>query len=389
MKRRSFLVAGCAGTFAAALPGRFTLARETAFSASAYRRAIVIDALVHPGETDPYAPLSTQTLEYLRTSGLTAVNVTIGGIGTYAVDFDKTVRNIAYWNNQIAAHPDRLLLVRTPADITEAKRSGRVGLIYGFQDGTPLGEDTTRVEVFDQLGVRIVQLTYNRRNLIGDGCLESANAGLSKLGFEIIEQLNARNMLVDLSHGGERTTRDAIVASKAPVTISHTGCAALAALPRNKTDAELRMLAERGGVAGIYSVPYFLTTEGQPTAQDVVRHIEHAVDVCGEDHVGIGTDGQVAPVRMDDADREKYARRMAERRSRGLAAPGERPDVSPYLPDLNSADRFARIADLLASRGYSEARIEKILGGNFARLFGEVWTQRSVISKTVKVREGA
>lgn len=374
MQRRSFLLSMGATAGAAALSGRPVFAGQ-GFGAAAYRRTLVIDALAHPGEPEhnPGAPLSAQTLESVRLSGLTAVNVTVGGIGSYAKDFDTSVRNLAYWDEQIAAHPDRLLLVRDAADIAEAKRSGRLGLIYGFQDGTPLGDDSARVDLFAQLGVRVFQLTYNRRNLLGDGCLEPAASGLSSLGREVIERLNQRKLLVDLSHGSEPTTRDAITASKSPVAITHTGCAALAPLPRNKTDAELKLLADKGGVVGIYLISYFLRTEGQPVAADLIAHIEHAVDVCGEDHVGIGTDGIVAPIKFDDAYRERSARVILRRRELGIAAPGERPDAYGFLPDLNTADRFARIADLLAERGHRGARIEKILGGNFARLFKEVW----------------
>jgi len=132
------------------------------------------------------------------------------------------------------------------------------------------------------------------------------------------------------------------------------------------------LLADKGGVVGIYLMP-FLRSAGQPTAEDLVRHIEHAVNVCGEDHVGIGTDGNISPVNFNEAFRKKFAAEVAERRAAGISAPGERPDVYTFLPDLNSADRFARIATLLAQRGYSDRRITKILGGNFARLFAAVW----------------
>jgi len=300
----------------------------------------------------------------------------VSGVGSYEKDFDTTIRNIAHWNAQIAAHPDLLLQVRGSADIAAAKSSGRLGVIYGFQDATPLGEDLARVTTFGELGVRVFQLTYNRRNLVGDGCLEPGNAGLSTFGRALVERLNECNLLIDLSHGGERTTRDAIAASKLPLAISHTGCAALAPLPRNKSDAELKALAEKGGVAGIYLMP-FLRSEGQPTAEDLLRHIEHAINVCGEEHVGIGTDGGISPIKFDAEYRKKFAAEVAERRARGVSAPGERPDVYTFLPDLNSVDRYARIGALLAKRGHSDERIAKVLGGNFARLFDTVWTGRA------------
>ena len=308
----------------------------------------------------------------IRASGLSAVNLTVSGVGSYARNADETIRNIAYWNAQIAAHPDRLLLVRRAGQLAEAKASGRLGLIYGFQDATPIGEDLDQVERFDQFGVRVFQLTYNRRNLVGDGCLEPGNAGLSRFGHALVEKLNDRQLLIDLSHAGERTTREAIARSKGPVAISHTGCAALADLPRNKTDTELRELAAKGGVAGIYLMP-FLRAKGQPTADDLIAHIEHAVKVCGEDHVGIGSDGTISPIDFTDEFRRKHAEDVANRRARGISAPGEEPDVYTFLPDLNSADRLDVLAGLLARRGHGDARIGKILGGNFARLFGAAW----------------
>jgi membrane dipeptidase len=339
-----------------------------------YAGATVIDALGGPGEynAEPYAPLSAAALEDVRASGLSAVNVTVSGVGSYAKDADQTLRNIAYWNAQIAAHPERLTQVRTAGDIVNAKETGRLGLIYGFQDATPIGEDLDRVALYDDLGVRIFQLTYNRRNLIGDGCLESANAGLSTLGKQLIERLNDRHLLIDLSHGGERTTREAISRSKKPVAITHTGCASLADLPRNKTDTELRELAEKGGVAGIYLMP-FLRVKGQPTADDLIAHIEHAIKVCGEEHVGIGSDGTISPIDFNDEFRRKHAEDVADRKARGISAPGEAADVFTFLPDLNSADRLDRLASLLAKRGHSETRISRILGGNFARLFADAW----------------
>ena len=339
-----------------------------------YADAMVIDALGGPGEynAEPFTPLSPKALDDVRASGLTAVNVTVSGVGSYADDAQETIRNIAYWNAQIAAHADRLMQVRNAADLALAKQSGRLGLIYGFQDATPLGEDLDRVALYDDLGVRVFQLTYNRRNLIGDGCLEPGNAGLSALGRTLIERLNERHLLVDLSHAGERTTREAIARSATPIAITHTGCAALAALPRNKTDVELRELAEKGGVVGIYLMP-FLRMQGQPTADDLIAHLEHAIKVCGEDHVGIGSDGTISPIDFNAAFRRKHAADVAERRSRGISAPGEAADVFTFLPDLNSADRLAMLSVLLSRRGHSDARIGKIIGGNFARLFHATW----------------
>jgi len=370
--RRHFLVA--LGAFAAAPLASQFVPRATAAAPAGwrgFRDAVVIDALSAPGTFGgDEVPLGAAALDALRTSGLTAVNVTVSGVGSYQHNYEDTIRNIAYWNEQLAARPQHLLGVRSGADIDTAKRSGRLGLIYGFQDATPLGEDLDRIETFHRLGVRVFQLTYNRRNLVGDGCLEPGNAGLSVFGRTLVERLNARRVLIDLAHAGERTTREAIEASKTPIAISHTGCAALAPNPRNKTDDELRRLAAKGGVAGIFLMP-FLRSRGQPMADDLIRHIEHAIDVCGEDHVGIGSDGVISPVNVDAEFKRTFAEEVNKRRSLGISAPGEQPDVYPFLPDLNGADRFERIAGLLSRRGHADARIEKIIGGNFNRLFRE------------------
>jgi len=189
----------------------------------------------------------------------------------------------------------------------------------------------------------------------------------------VIERLNARKVLVDCAHGGARTTREAIAASKAPVLISHTGCRALSNLPRNAADAELRAMADKGGVVGILFWPY-LREQGQPTADDFIRHLEHAVEVCGEDHVGIGSDNSISPMPLGDEAFEKNHREFMENLvADGVLTPGRSPELYTFLPELNHARRFETIGALLSARGHKDARIEKILGGNFARVMREVW----------------
>ena len=169
--------------------------------------------------------------------------------------------------------------------------------MYGFQDGVCFETDLDRLETFHRLGIRVIQPTYNRRNRLGDGCLEPSDAGLSNVGHEAVERMNVLGILVDLSHCGRVTAADAIRRSTRPVAFTHTGCAALADHPRNRTDAELRAVANKGGVSGIYVMPY-LCGGRQPTADDVVRHIEHAVNVAGEEHVSIGTDGTLSAIAL-------------------------------------------------------------------------------------------
>ena len=181
-------------------------------------------------------------------------------------------------------------------------------------------------------------------------------------------------MLVDLSHCGQRTTDEAIARRGGVVAITHSGCAALSNLPRNKNDATLRKLADRGGVVGIYLMPY-LRAQGQPMASDVVAHIEHALKVCGEDHVGIGTDGAIGAVDLTAKYKADFAAEISARRARGISAPGEQPDVYTFVPDLNTPRRFDTIGALLAARGHPDRVIGKVLGGNFRRLFAEAWPE--------------
>ena len=156
------------------------------------------------------------------------------------------------------------------------------------------------------------------------------------------------------------------------MAITHTGCRALVDVPRNTDDSSLKALADRGGVAGIYFMP-FLRASGQPHAEDLILHLEHAVNVCGEDHVGLGTDGIISGIEVNDAYRKYQREFFEERKKAGISAPGEAADVFNFVPEYNEAGRFLKLADDLVRRGWKPSRVEKILGANFVRLFGSVW----------------
>lgn len=374
LSRRRFAALAATATLAALLPRRLPGAAVSE-GWPGYERAIVIDNLATPGPFNVGAmydrPWSNEMIANARASGITAVNVTVG-LPTPTSAFEATARTLAFLGREIDEHPDVFLAVRTVADIRRAKETSRLGLIAGFQDAVMLEADASRVDLFHGLGVRIIQLTYNLRNLVGDGCLEPDNAGLSAFGRSVVARMNAVGILVDLSHCGRRTTDDAIAASATPVAITHSGCSALADVPRNKTDQQLKRMADKGGVIGIYTMP-FLRVTGQPTASDFVRHVEHALQVCGEDHVGVGSDNSITPLELTPAFRAEHAEFVRARRRRGISAPGEDENVFAYVPDLNSPRRMEQIADALAARGHSSARVEKIIGGNWLRLFGQVW----------------
>ena len=304
-------------------------------------------------------------------SGLTAVNVTLGYVAGPMEPFEHTIREIGTWDRIIRETP-KLLKVYTAADILRAQAERRIGVIYGFQNAAQVGTDPSRIDIFADLGVRVVQLTYNPRNQLGDGSAVAENHGITPLAREVIARLNDRRVMLDLSHSGETTCLEAVRASTQPVSINHTGCRVLNDLPRNKTDAELRLVAERGGFVGIYFMP-FVHPEGHARAEDVVRHLEHALDVCGEDHVGIGTDGSATPIDDLEGYRSRLAKEVAARHQAGIGATGERADTLPFVIDLRGPDQFHHLAQLLAARGHSSARVAKILGGNFLRFAREVW----------------
>jgi membrane dipeptidase len=371
--RRRFMVAAGAAVLS---PPAFAGARD-GYSIASYEGAMLIDALGGPGEfkpaESPNDTWSARVIADARTSGLTAANVTVGEVGNGPHRFEEAVQGIARIDREVQLHTEAFLKVLSARDLRLAKSSGRLGLIYGFQDTSMLDGDLSRLNVFQGLGVRIFQLTYNRRNLMGDGCIESADGGLSSLGHEAIIELNGRSLLIDLSHAGPRTIAEGIAASKAPLAITHTGCRALVDSPRNVNDASLKALAEKGGVAGIYFMCFLRYLE-QPHSEDVIRHLEHAVNMCGEDHVGIGTDSSISAMPLDAAFRAEHRKTIADRIKAGISVAGESPEVLNVIPEYNSPLRFLTLADDLSRRGWSSGRIEKVLGANFARLFGDVWS---------------
>lgn len=361
-----------AGAVALALPRSL----RAVTSWGGYDAALVIDGCGSPGNSqyDDAGSLPDEALADLRRSGVSCICVTVGGVANAPTDaaFVQAVSSISRWESEIDRHPDVLARIRSVADVDAAKRRRVTGLCYAFQDGVSFESDPARLEVFHRLGVRMIQPTYNRRNLLGDGCLEPDNAGLSKTGAEVVERMNDLGILVDLSHCGRKTAADAIRTSKQPVVFSHTGCAAVAEHPRNRTDAELRAVAEKGGVAGIYFMPY-LRVGYQPTAEDVIRHLEHAVDVAGEDHVSIGSDGGISPEVVDDAFRKRFAEITRARVEAGIAAPGETETGYLFAADLNTPRRLETLASMLSTRGWSDTRIDKVLGENLRRVFAAVW----------------
>ena len=323
---------------------------------------------------DP-ASIDERALEDAFASGLNAVNITLGYVSGGMEPFEYTIAEIGLWDALLRTQSRRLLKVDTAADLLRARTERRIGVIYGFQNAAMVGDNPERIDIFANLGVRVIQLTYNPANALGDGSMAPENRGLTALGHAVVERLNANRVMVDLSHSGQQTCLDAARSSKQPISINHTGCRALNDVPRNKTDEELELVATKGGLVGIYFMP-FLNASGHAKADDVVAHIEYAVNVCGEDHVGIGTDGTVTAIDDLEAYKAFLAAEIAARRAAGISAKGEAPDTFPFVVDLRGVGQFYELADRLQQRGYTTGRIEKILGRNFLRYAQEVWESR-------------
>lgn len=367
---RRTMIAGTAALFATGP----ALARKAARS-SWYDRAIIIDGL--SGLGDPYAPdkqtrIGDRAWAETRKSGVTAVNQTILPVGNVPDPWGEFQKALQDADSDIEANPDHLIKVLKAGDLRAAKDSGRVGVIYGTQDTAMVGEMLDRLEEMKKGGIRIVQLTYNLRNLSGDGALEPRNAGISKLGHDTIARIEQEKLLLDLSHGGARTIAEAIAAAKRPLTISHTGSRALYDHPRNVSDESMKAVADKGGTVGVYFMP-FLVPSSHPVTEDLLRHIEHVANVVGEDHISIGTDGGIVPQQIDAEALKKLKEWQEDRIKRGIAAPGEGVGVMPWIEELNRPDRFQIVAAALARRGWSASRLEKLFGANLMRLYGEVW----------------
>lgn len=376
VSRRVFIA--CAATSPLSLHFALTPA---AASKDPLRDIIVINTLggfEDPNKTGPANPgdaapiVTRRTVSDARASGVTAINQTLGYVLGKGDPYEQTLQSIAQWDQLIGQWPDDLLKVRSAADIRAAKAGGKVGVIYGFQNSAMMGNDAKRVDQFAALGVRIIQLTYNNQNQLGGGSLAAGNPGLTDFGHEVVARLNAERIIVDLAHSGRQTCLDAVRASKRPIAITHTGCGALLDHPRNKSDDELRQVAAGGGFVGIYFMP-FLTKGRTPTSDDIVAHLEHALSVCGEDHVGIGTDGSFTTVDDLETYRKHFAQEIAERRAAGISAPGEQEDILPFAIDMRGPDQLRKLFAKLSMRGHSSARIEKVMGKNFFDYAANIW----------------
>ena len=321
-----------------------------------HQNSIVIDGLV-------ISKWSRNVFEEMHRGGLTAANCTC----SVWEGFNDTMANIAQWKRDLTENADILTQVHSVADIRRAKAENKVGIVLGWQNTYAIEQNLDHLRLFRDLGVRVIQLTYNTQNLVGSGCWESRDSGLSDYGRDLIDLMNELGILVDLSHVGDTTSRDAIAHSQRPVAYTHCFPNALLDHPRNKSDYMLQTLADKGGFIGVVAYTPFMPKGDNSTVEDVLDGFMHMIDLVGEDQVGIGTDftqGQDAAffnyLRSDKGIGRHLSKPMAKRPNNpiGLDGPSE-------YPNLTTA---------MIKRGWGETRIRKILGENWLTFLEKVWS---------------
>ncbi|MGI9477035.1 MAG: membrane dipeptidase [Hyphomicrobiaceae bacterium] len=316
--------------------------------------AVLIDGLV-------IADFSRAIFEDMRKGGITAANCTC----SVWHDFRATMANIAQWKQWFAEHDDLITQVYTVADIGRAKKEGRVGIMLGWQNTCGIDDDVTNLALFRELGVRIMQLTYNSQNLVGSGCWESHDGGLSDFGRHVIDEMNRLGILIDLSHVGAQTSDDAIKHSKVPVAYTHC-CPMLKQHARNKTDDQLKTIADAGGFVGFASYTPFLPKGEESTLDDCVAGMDYLINLIGEENVGIGTDW------VQDQDVAFFSYLSADK-GKGRATATPYTSVPKMPKGLETLGDFRNFVPAMERAGWSETRIRRVLGENWLNFLGRVW----------------
>jgi membrane dipeptidase len=322
-------------------------------TADLHSKSIVIDGLI-------ISDFNRSVFEDMRKGGLTAANCTC----CVWEGFTETMRNVMRWKKMLRENADLVTQVYTTEDIKTAKAEGKTGIILGWQNITGIEDQLGYLALFKELGIGIVQMAYNTQNLVGTGCYESKDAGLSDFGHEVVAEMNRLGILCDLSHVGSRTSEDVILASMQPVAYSHCLPSGLKAHPRNKSDEQLKFIVDHGGFVGVTMFPPFLKKGPAATVDDFVEAIEYVVNICGEENVGIGTDFTQGFGRefFEWLTHDKgYARRLT--------------DFGNVInPDgMRTIGDWPNLAASMERRGWNSARIERVIGQNWLRVLRTVW----------------
>ena len=311
-----------------------------------------------------YANWSEKIFRQMREGGVDAVHVTIA----YHEDFRETVRNIADWNLRFQRHSDLIMQGFTGDDVRRARETGRTAIFLGFQTPAPIEADIGLVEVLHRLGARFMQLTYNNQSLLATGCYEAEDPGLTRMGRQVVTEMNRVGMVVDMSHSSERSTLDAISYSGRPIAITHANPASWHPARRNKSDTVLRALAESGGMLGFSVYPHHLKGGSACTLDDFCTMIARTAELMGVERIGIGSDlCQDQPESVVEWMRVGRWTREIDYGEGSADAAG-----FPDQPEWFADNRGLRgIATGLRKIGFSEAETDRILGGNWLDFFDQ------------------
>lgn len=317
--------------------------------------SVVIDGL-------QYANWSENVFRQMRDGGVDAVHVTI----TYHETFRETVLQIERWNRWFEQYPDLIFQGRSASDVLLAKETGRTAIFFGSQNPSCIEDDIGLVEILHTLGLRFMQLTYNNQSLLATGCYEDDDTGLTRMGREVVTEMNRVGLVVDMSHSGERSTLEAIEHSTRPIAITHANPASWHAALRNKSDTVLKALAETGGMLGFSVYPHHLKGGSACTLQSFCDMIARTADLMGPTQIGIGTD--LCQDQPDSVVEWMRVGRWTKRIDYGegsAAAPGF-PDMPTWFADNRD---FGNIREGLRAAGMTEADTDAVMGGNWLRFF--------------------
>jgi len=274
-------------------------------------------------------------------------------------DFKTSMAVIGQWLEIDRTRLHAVRLARSVKDLRAAKAAGDVGIVLHFQGADPIEDRLDFLDVFHACGLRVMQVTYNARNRLGDGCFEQTDAGLSKFGRSVIQRMENLGIAVDLSHAGERTALETVEAATRPVVVTHANARALFDMPRNVSDDLIRQVANSGGVIGVCAVPFFLSRPTHPTLETLIDHVVHVAELVGVQHVGLGFD-------FAEEDEDDYVYFGYD--ARYIPQP---PWIWPT--GIASHADAGNVGPALRKRGFSETEVRGILGENFLRVFGEIW----------------
>ena len=307
-----------------------------------------------------YCNWSEEILHQLREGHVDAISVTV----CYHEDFRETLQNLADWNLRFERHSQLIMPARSSADIDRARLAGKTAVLFASQNPFCIEDDIGLVEVLHTLGISVMQLTYNNQSLLGTGCYETTDSGITRMGREVIAEMNRVGMLIDMSHSAERTTLETIDLSKRPISITHANPNFWHEVVRNKSDAVLKALTARGGMLGLSLYPYHLKGGSACPLESFTEMAARLADRIGIEHIGIGSDlcqGHGNSI----IEWMRVGRWTKAPPGTGLGAP-----VLPPQPAWFRDNRdWGKIRDGLRAQGFSETDAGNILGGNWYRFF--------------------